>query len=41
MATTAKAERAIAPFDVSDETLYTQDNWHEKFAQLRRDMPVS
>ncbi|MEO1222518.1 MAG: cytochrome P450, partial [Pseudomonadota bacterium] len=41
MATTAPAERAIAPFDVSDETLYVEDSWREKFARLRSEMPVS
>jgi cytochrome P450 len=33
--------RAITPFDVSDNALYTENRWREPFAQLRRDMPVS
>ncbi len=33
--------RAITPFDVSDNALYTENRWHAPFAQLRRDMPVS
>ncbi|MEP2735748.1 MAG: cytochrome P450 [Erythrobacter sp.] len=41
MASRASDERAIAPFDVSDETRFVKDNWHEQFAQLRAEMPVS
>ncbi|WP_298308935.1 cytochrome P450 [uncultured Erythrobacter sp.] len=37
----ATAARAIAPFDVSDETLYVEDSWRDKFAKLRAEMPVS
>jgi len=33
--------RAISPFDVSSNTLYTQDTWREPFARLRAEMPVS
>jgi cytochrome P450 len=33
--------RAITPFDVSSNTLYTDDTWREPFARLRADMPVS
>ncbi|MFN5758101.1 MAG: cytochrome P450 [Sphingomonadaceae bacterium] len=35
------ATRAITPIDVSDLALYTQDLWHEPFAKLRAEMPVS
>ena len=41
MATTAADERAIAPFDVSDERIFVEDSWHEQFARLRAEMPVS
>ena len=41
MATAATHDRAIAPFDVSDASIYVEDSWREKFAQLRREMPVS
>ncbi len=34
-------DRPIAPFDVSDETLYVENRWHDQFAQLRREMPLS
>lgn len=37
----AIAERAITPFDVSAEALYVENRWHDLFAQLRREMPVS
>lgn len=33
--------RADNPFDLSDTSYYTEDRWHEPFATLRRDMPVS
>jgi cytochrome P450 len=33
--------RAISPFDVSSNALYTQDTWREPFARLRAEMPVS
>jgi cytochrome P450 len=35
------ATRAITPIDVSDLALYTEDLWHEPFAKLRAEMPVS
>lgn len=35
------ATRAITPIDVSDLALYTEDRWHEPFAKLRAEMPVS
>ncbi|WP_353226965.1 cytochrome P450 [Novosphingobium sp.] len=42
MATTAPdATRAINPFDVSQNALYTDDTWREPFARLRAKMPVS
>ena len=41
MATIAPDNRALAPFDVSDETLYVEDSWRDKFAYLRENMPVS
>ena len=41
MATAATDDRAIAPVDVSREALYVEDRWHEPFARLRREMPVS
>ncbi|MEM1051874.1 MAG: cytochrome P450 [Pseudomonadota bacterium] len=41
MATAATSQKAIAPFDVSDEILYVEDSWREKFAYLRAEMPVS
>lgn len=34
-------ERAINPYDVSADALYTEDTWREPFATLRREMPVS
>jgi cytochrome P450 len=33
--------RAISPYDVSSNALYTEDTWREPFARLRADMPVS
>ena len=33
--------RAISPFDVSANALYTEDTWREPFARLRAEMPVS
>ncbi|MDC0886294.1 cytochrome P450 [Altererythrobacter sp.] len=41
MATAPTHDRATAPVDVSREALYIEDRWHEPFAQMRRDMPVS
>lgn len=42
MATHAPArDRAISPHDVSRNALYTEDRWHEPFAWLRANMPVS
>lgn len=41
MATLAEHPRAIAPFDVSDVALFTEDRWREPFARLRAEMPVS
>lgn len=41
MATAATDNRAITPFDVSEEALYVENRWHDQFAQLRREMPVS
>jgi cytochrome P450 len=35
------ATRAINRTDVSDIALYTEDLWHEPFAKLRAEMPVS
>ncbi len=32
---------AINPFDVSDNRLYTDNSWHQPFARLRAEMPVS
>jgi hypothetical protein len=40
MATTAPTERAIPPFDVSDETLNVEGNLRESFAKLSADIPV-
>ena len=37
----AKHTRAIAPFDVSDVSLFVDDTWREPFARLRAGMPVS
>ena len=34
-------ERAINPYDVSADALYTEDTWREPFTFLRREMPVS
>lgn len=33
--------RPIAPFDVSEDALYVENRWHDLFAQLRREMPLS
>ena len=42
MATASVAnERAVSPFDVSNNALYTDDTWREPFARLRAEMPVS
>lgn len=41
MATATQTQRAINPVDVSDEALYVENRWHEPFAKLRREMPVS
>jgi cytochrome P450 len=41
MATTHTDTRALTPFDISEEALFVENRWHDKFAQLRRDMPVS
>ena len=43
MATAADTHdtRPIAPTDVSDAALYVENRWHEPFAAMRRDMPVS
>ena len=42
MATQAvAADKAIAPFDVSEEALFVENRWHEPFAKLRAEMPVS
>ncbi|MDP3673662.1 MAG: cytochrome P450 [Novosphingobium sp.] len=41
MATLADRPKAIAPFDVSDVSLYVNDTWREPFARLRAEMPVS
>jgi len=41
MATAPTHKRAITPFDVSEEALFVENRWHEKFAKLRREMPVS
>ena len=40
MATIARDERAIAPFDVSDERILVEDSWREKFAHLLAGIPV-
>ncbi len=37
----ADAARAITPFDVSANALYTEDTWREPFARLRAEMPLS
>lgn len=37
----AATEKAVAPFDVSEEALYVENRWHEPFAKLRAEMPVS
>ncbi len=34
-------KRAITPIDLSEGALYSEDRWHEPFAQLRSEMPVS
>lgn len=41
MATAVRDARAIAPVDISREALYVENRWHEPFARLRREMPVS
>jgi len=41
MATAAQDRKAIAPIDVSEEALYVENRWHEPFARLRKEMPVS
>lgn len=42
MATAApESQIAINPVDVSDVALYTENRWHQPFAQLRDTMPVS
>ena len=41
MATAVQEKRAITPVDVSREALYVENRWHEPFAWLRREMPVS
>ena len=41
MASVLDEARAIAPVDVSDLALYTDDTWREPFAHLRAAMPVS
>lgn len=38
---TLTRDRAINPYDVSADALYTEDTWREPFAFLRREMPVS
>ena len=38
---TLTRERAINPYDVSANALYTEDTWREPFAFLRREMPIS
>ncbi len=38
---TLTRERAINPFDVSANALYTEDTWREPFAFLRAEMPIS
>ncbi|MXO62548.1 cytochrome P450 [Qipengyuania oceanensis] len=35
------AERPITPVDVSANALYTENRWHDPFAELRRTMPLS
>jgi cytochrome P450 len=37
----ATITRAIAPIDVSDASIYTEDTWRTPFAKMRADMPVS
>jgi cytochrome P450 len=41
MATLATAERPVTPVDLSDNALYTENRWHEPFARLRREAPLS
>jgi cytochrome P450 len=41
MASVLEEARAVAPVDVSDIALYTEDRWREPFAHLRAAMPVS
>ncbi len=41
MATAVQEKWAITPVDVSREALYVENRWHEPFARLRREMPVS
>ncbi|WP_408591516.1 cytochrome P450 [Novosphingobium sp.] len=42
MATATLAhDRAISPYDVSENALYTQNTWREPFAWLRANMPLS
>lgn len=38
---TQTRDRAINPYDVSADALYTEDTWREPFAVLRRDTPIS
>lgn len=38
---TLTRERAINPYDVSANALYTEDTWREPFAFLRKEMPIS
>jgi cytochrome P450 len=38
---TLTRDRAINPYDVSADALYTEDTWREPFAFLRREMPIS
>ncbi len=37
----AVLDRAVTPIDVSNTDLFVEDRWHEPFARLRREMPVS
>ncbi|MGB3738271.1 MAG: cytochrome P450 [Pontixanthobacter sp.] len=41
MATAAEPAKNIAPIDVSQEALFVENRWHEPFARLRAEMPVS
>ncbi|WP_226016868.1 cytochrome P450 [Novosphingobium sp. FKTRR1] len=42
MATATLAhDRAISPYDVSENALYTQNTWRDPFAWLRANMPLS